>query len=462
MAASNSHLSLKRPNPSGRLTPWLGAAWSRGATVAVTAVLQLWLAATMGADEYGRYLFLMAVVLTCTTVALRGYDTLLLRWTARSLKEEDHPLGYAAQTHCRHQALLACVVCGAFLLIVSTGITFTSQPAAADAYAIAAVVSALGCMVRVTEAQFCGRGMPLRGSLSTWVVPLGCLVLLPAWLAMTGQPLSATLALSAHAALQLGLLAGFRLFGSHGFQHTTRPGRARYTAQQWRAESRQLSLLNLAAMAQSHGIVLLLGTLLSTEAVGQLGVAVKLAALMMLGVEAVNLVSSPRFAAAHASQDQRLLQRHATQAAVLSFGAAVAALAALVTLFPFLLQWIGSSYAAATIPTALLATASLINAGCGSVAELLKMSGHASLCVRAVIVSACVGVMVSVIAIPVWGTLGAAVGQAAAIICWNLLMVRDVYRVLHVHSHVGWPLYRLLTSRPRKNLPGAIPYRDAA
>ncbi len=137
------------------------------------------------------------------------------------------------------------------------------------------------------------------------------------------------------------------------------------------------------------------------------------------------------------------LQRLVTQSA-----RAILALAVPITLVfvlfgeQFLALAFGPDYAAGHTALAILAIGQLVNAGMGSVGVLLNMTGHERDTMRGVAIAAVANVLLSLVLIPLFSTVGAAVATAASPIIWNILLRRAVTRRIQIETMAFGPIHR--------------------
>jgi O-antigen/teichoic acid export membrane protein len=94
----------------------------------------------------------------------------------------------------------------------------------------------------------------------------------------------------------------------------------------------------------------------------------------------------------------------------------------------------GAEYAAAYVPLAILTVGQLVNAGKGSVASLLNMTGHERDTSRILIMAAGMSLALNFSLTPMLGAIGAAIATAATLITWNVVMVRTVRRRIGIRA----------------------------
>jgi O-antigen/teichoic acid export membrane protein len=181
---------------------------------------------------------------------------------------------------------------------------------------------------------------------------------------------------------------------------------------------------------------ILVGTLLGTEQAGVYGAALRTSQLVTFGLTAVNAALAPLASSLHAAGDHRQLQRVLTLAAQGVFAWSLLGGIGLLVLGARILGWFGPGFEAGYGPLAVLAVGQAVNAGCGSVALVLQMTGHQRRVARIFAATAVLNVALDLALIPRLGMVGAAIGTGISMIDWNLALLVLVHRVLGLNPSV--------------------------
>lgn len=147
----------------------------------------------------------------------------------------------------------------------------------------------------------------------------------------------------------------------------------------------------------------------------------------------VGMLIGPRFVALYAKKDLVEIERLAQFSARLAF--MLALLFALIMFFfgGSLLELLyGKSYSQSYNALIILAVGQLINVGCGSVALILNMTGHERETLRTFLFSALVNIVLSLVLVPIWQEIGAAVASAVSLSLWNLGLIGLVRKRLAI------------------------------
>ena len=94
----------------------------------------------------------------------------------------------------------------------------------------------------------------------------------------------------------------------------------------------------------------------------------------------------------------------------------------------------GSEFERGSIALIILCTAQVINAGAGSVNEILNMTGNEMDTALGMTIGAVTNVLLNVMLIPKWGIEGAALATGISLIVWNLILIIRVQKRLGIDS----------------------------
>ena len=166
--------------------------------------------------------------------------------------------------------------------------------------------------------------------------------------------------------------------------------------------------------------------------------AQRTAMLMIFVLTAINTVVAPKFAHLHKSQNHEQLASVAYYSARLL---SVVSFPILIIMFVFpkeILSVFGEEFDSAAIYLQILAVGQFVNAITGSVGYLLSMSGNEKDLRNSSIVSGLIVITLSLILVPLYGGLGAAISVAIAIAMQNLLAVHWVKKRLGINMLMAW------------------------
>lgn len=405
---------------------------SLGATLAVALVL----ARSLGPDGYGVYSYVLAIAGLLSIVAQTGLPQLALRETAHAYASADwHGIVGVWRWSGAVGALgslFAVGICAVSAWLLAEHFSSIQlQTLAAGLAVIPGLVFA-----RTVGGALRGLGHLVAGQLPDLVLrPLLLLVLVIGILAGVGtESLGPATAMACHA-----LAAGLAVLTGLGMWYRWRPpalseAYPRFRHSAWGRAIVPLGLTTAMMLITRQTDILLLGVFVDASNVGIYRIAVQGSQLAGFGLQAVNMVVGPQAVQLHKQADLRRLQRLAV----------IAARAALAIALPLTLVYlvfgdallsaaVGAEYTAAAGALALLAGGHVVNAGMGSVGELLNMTGHEKIVSWTLFAATALNILCNMALIPLFGINGAAAATALTLVVWNSLLAWQVRRHLNIN-----------------------------
>jgi len=385
---------------------------------------------------YGVYAYVYAWINVLSVLTQFGLPTLVVRETARGMAQDRPDLVQGIWRWAgRVTGLLSLALAGigavlAWLLRSSFG----GERLSTFAWAILLVpLVALG---NLRGAALRGLQRVVAGQMPEFLIRPGLLVLLlggAAWL--LGRSLSAAEAMMlnvAAAALAFG-------FGAWMLWRATpspvRAARPRYEGQTWWLSVLPLAFIGGMSLINKQASTIILGFFVPDAEIGIFRVAAQISVLASFGLQAVNLVVAPRFAALYAKGDMARLQRLVTASARVILAMNVGMTLGYVLLGRLFLRLVfGPAYLGAYTPLLILLVGQAVNSAAGSVGMLLNMTRHERDTAKGLAVSAILNVVLNLLLVPLLGIIGAAVATAVSLITWNVLLWWAVRQRLGINS----------------------------
>ena len=188
---------------------------------------------------------------------------------------------------------------------------------------------------------------------------------------------------------------------------------------------------------------LLLGAFIGASAVGIYTPASKTALWVNFILQSINVVIDPTFAILNVRGDRAELQKVISTVTLWVFWSSSAIALFLLIFAKPILGVFGSEFVEAHWVLKILVIGQLVNALCGSVGNLLAMTGYQNKLMLVSIITALINVVLHTIAIPLWGTIGAALSTALALSIWNIWLVAIAIRNLKINPTVFSNLFPL-------------------
>jgi len=196
-----------------------------------------------------------------------------------------------------------------------------------------------------------------------------------------------------------------------------------------------LFIASLLNMPSKRIIIWLLGTFWSTEAVAIYGVATRLKALGTAVLKSLNAVFAPIISGLSGSGELKKLKRLYKTATRWLVSLSLPIYLLLILLAQKFLNLYGEIFVAGAIPLMILCLSEIINSGVGSAGYIVMMSGHPKIHLYNEIVNAVLTIVLSFIAVPKYGVLGAAFAITIAVACVNLIRLIEIYYFLRIHPY---------------------------
>lgn len=408
----------------------------KGISACLGFLCTILLARLLGAEGYGVYAYVLALITLMALPAHAGLPNLIVRETAKGLAQERPDLLKGAwQWAGRVVAVLSPVVmlvAGPVFVAWQGGLGSIGGQTMAWALPLVPLI-ALG---NLRGAALRGLQRVVVGQLPEFLLRPGLFLLLLGGTALLwgGTP-------SPSSAMMLYAVAAFLAFAVGAWllwRHTpeaVRYARPSVDARGWLASSVIFALLAGFRVINIQASTVVLGLFVAPHIVGHFRVAAQVAMLAAFGLQAINMVLAPRFADLWARREKARLQRLVTRSAqaVLAFNLLVTVALVLAGRSFFQLVF-GPEFDSSYVPLLILLVGQMVNSAAGCVDFLLNMTGHERDTAKGMAVAAAVNVVLNVALVPVWGIVGAATATAASMTLWNVLLWWRVRQRLGINS----------------------------
>jgi O-antigen/teichoic acid export membrane protein len=190
----------------------------------------------------------------------------------------------------------------------------------------------------------------------------------------------------------------------------------------------------LIALLMSSIDSIVLGIFSNSSDVGVYSVTLRIATIVGLLLVAVNTVTAPQFAELYAQGKLAAIEKLAMKSARLTVLLGAPVLLVCIVSPALVLGMFGPGFARGATALMILAVGQFINAATGSVGYLLTMSGNEKPMRNSMIVLAIAHLGVSLILVPRYGIIGAAVANAISVASMNLTFFLLVYKKLSIST----------------------------
>ncbi len=426
----------------GTLRQHLARATAGSAALALSSKLlmlltSIVLARWMGVEGYGAYVTAMALVLLLTVPTGLGLPTLVIRLLASYRVHQQWGLMRGLLVRGNQAVLGASLVMALAAAAAIWGLE--------DRLGLVPVVYVLALALIPLTALGAMRSAALRGLHHVILGQLPENLIMPAlflalvagwWLVMGGSA-----ALSPELAILARIVATAAAFGVGAalllrrLPNEFRHARPSYDTRKWARAAGPLLFLGGMSIINTQTDVLMLAAMQGTESAGIYGAAARGAELVAFSLVVVNMAIQPTISRCYAAGEMQRLQRVITTAARVTVALALPA-ALILSLFgrPILGLVFGNEFERGALCLAILCGAQVVNAGAGSVGNILNMTGHERDAALGLALGAFINVVLNAVLVPVWDIEGAALATGMSLVVWNVFLVTRVRRRLSLDS----------------------------
>lgn len=391
--------------------------------IALTFLLQIFLARWMSLDEYGAFLYLFAWLSLFTLLCKLGFDNSAMRFLP----------GYSSTGDVRRIVgfLLFSTGLVAALSLFTAGILHVSMlmfPSLMDGYQSAmkwlvillplnAVATLLAGFMRASHAQRFAEfiEIPFRQI----AVILGC------WgvIQVLGT-LDLGDVLLVYSVVTALILVIFLIRSFSRFPLVKLLRKPMIEGSRWVEVSFALLLSAAMYMIQNQADVLMIGLYMQSSDVALYGVASKISTIMTSGLAAITVFVAPTLAQ-HFSTDTETgqIQKFLSKISLLLVSGSLVVAVSITAVGPFALSLFGNSYVVAYGPLLILVWVRALDAIAGPTGQILVVSGGHWVALVVSGLSAVLNIAGNMVLIPKFGLHGAAVATGLSILVWNFLLL---------------------------------------
>ncbi|MBM7333634.1 polysaccharide biosynthesis C-terminal domain-containing protein [Alloalcanivorax marinus] len=422
-------------NRNGLMKSFIGVGAMKMASIPLGVIVSIVLARSLSISDFGKYTYIMALLQVFVLPLTGGIPQLLTREVAGFKHEKDWG-GYRGLFRVSHLwvAVFSIIIVLAFILAKNT------RPSLLDynqwkLLSIAILIIPVMGLNAVRNGIIKGLGYPSYSELpGNFIQPTVLLAVLFAFIfyldltverAIKAQVISYTVTFFIATIIFLFIKPKIR-----------KSEKAVFRIKEWGSALVPFTFIALMSTFSAQVGILLLGLLGTHEQVAAMRIGERGAQFVVLSLAIVNLVISPYIVKAFKSGNKKELQKLAKYTARGAlFVAAPLAIVLIIFGKEIVTLLFGGEYAGASYwPLAILCVGQVVNVYCGSVGNLLSMSGHERDTLVGQSLSLIVSMLLCVILIPIFGAVGAATGVSIGLITWNILLMFSVSKRLGIKS----------------------------
>jgi O-antigen/teichoic acid export membrane protein len=399
-------------------------------------VTQVLLARWAGPMELGIYVYAFAWCILLSTLAGFGFPMAAYRFIGHGLAHGDQD---AVRGYIRRGRQFA-VIGGVAIAVIGTAIVSMSEqwvPAAHhEALLLALICVPIYTLMVMNGGAAHGLSWFRIAFLPDYVFrPLLLLASMVAIKFAFGT-LSAAIVMALHLGVMvLLMLSQFYLVSARLERHFPE-AQPRYETGLWVRTAIPLLVISLFANYFTEVNLIVARIYLNDNEIGILNAALRTAFLIGFGIYAVDAITIPRAAKIHASGDIPALQRLISNAVLLRFWGALAAVIFLGLTGKYVLALFGSQFVGGYWPLMILALSQLIIAAFGPTVQLLSVSGNQNRCLFVFGLSLVVTIILQGLLIPRLGLNGAALSMLIAVFIQSLWLHAIVMRRMGIRPGI--------------------------
>ena len=388
------------------------------------------LARILGVQDTGLYFLALTITTIATTIANIGLGNVLVRHTAAGAAQDDWAKVHAVARKGTGVALLGAAGLTTLLVLSAGWLSefVLSKPE---------LTTPLRWMALsiLPQAQLLLHAQLLRGlkkiAISQFLRHIDVPVLTMIFLAWLGGMYGVTGAVWSYSLASL-ITATMAIWF---WRRTVRPhhgGAGTVTLRDMLRSGFTLLQSNLMSLLVKSATTLMLGAMSTSAAVAIYSVASRTAMLTRFALMAVNSIAGPKYAALHSKADTQALATTSRRSALLMTLASGPLLLIFLVFPDWVMGLFGEEFVSGSTVLMILAVAQFIAVLCGSVGNLLIMSGNEKQFRNINAISVVVALLLNLILIPQFSAVGAAISVAVAIAIRSLLGTLQVYRRLGI------------------------------
>jgi O-antigen/teichoic acid export membrane protein len=211
----------------------------------------------------------------------------------------------------------------------------------------------------------------------------------------------------------------------------------KYTIKKWHASLLPFSLMAFIVTFNTELASVLLGWLVDNESVAYFKVAMTAVALIALGLSSVNAVIMPNVARLYKNGDLKATQALLTKSVRLSALVSLPIIFTLIIFGEFAIGLLfGENYLQAYPILMILCIGQLVNVSMGSVGLVLNMTGNERSTLKSLALTLLLNLTLLATLVPLNGAIGAAISVSVSLVCWNILMAIDVWKLTKLKTWI--------------------------
>lgn len=412
--------------------------------MAIVFLLSLWITTEYGAELWGNYALVLAILYPVCFFCLIGTDTLTVKHVARSDLSEK----YKNSILIIFAKLIFAITIPTVTALTMLLIFIAPEVLYSSSQNVITTSLLIGISVFLMTWYHFSLGI-LRGlkdivnfGLFQNVLPMMLFFLSLLLLHSVGNGLTITKLLALHSSVYGTLLILIYLVikkRKAKSKHSQICSGNQFGFPEAVKEGLPIMMIALMGMTLTYTDILIISYFHGSQYVAVYDIAIKFSALAALILVAVNAYIMPRVSELYSGKRHDELAALINKCSALIFWASLPFALLGLTIAPFLMGLYGDQFMGGVVSLRLLLIAQFLSAMCGSVSVILQMTGNQSSFQWIFGFAVCVNIFLNLILVPTMGINGAAAATLISTIVWNFASALLVYKRLNI-STIYYPL----------------------
>jgi O-antigen/teichoic acid export membrane protein len=402
----------------------------------LTFIISVALARLLGAEGYGIYSYVFAIISVLAIVVEFGIPTLIIRETSKYLTNNDFGLLKGVLLW-SSRTIITCLIfiqIGALFVSLFIGNKVNELYTHTFYWGLCFLIFiALGALV---NSVLKGLNKVILGQLTeNIIIPAGLLIIVLFVNKIYNKELCASDVMLAHSVAAIFAFVIGIVFLIINVPRQLIFIDPLYMKRKWLSSAFPIAVVNGVGILNNWISIIVIGLFINEDKIGIYRVALQASFLSSSGLQVVNIVLAPQFAQLYAKKNWTVLQE------IVTLGARVALIINILITIVFVIwgrQLLYSIYGKEFIfgyyPLLILLLGQFFNSLTGSVALLLNMTDHEKLTFRVSIITIIINIFLNFLFSYYWNITGAAIASTLSIIISNSILWWLVWKNIEINS----------------------------
>ena len=395
----------------------------RGLGIALAFLLNVVLARTMGAKEYGAYVLCFSWISIIGLIAPMGFDTALIRFVPAYLSKKDFSLLKGIIKQAQNFSLIFSVIIAFIIFFIALILQNHISHSVEKTFLIACTVIPFMVLVRVRQAILQGLKKIIEAFIPESVIrPLSLIILTTILYFISPSFLKAWDIMILTSIIYISLAILMSYWSKKSLPIELNSVKAKFKTKEWLKVALPLFLISGIAVIQARTDIVMLGMFLNAKIAGIYSAANNIATFVAFALFCINTIAAPLISEYYNKGDIKSLQKVLSTSALAIGAFTIPVAIILLVLGHWILLLYGKVFTTAYIALAILIIGQMVNALAGSVGYVMIMTGHQNSVAKIVAIGALANIILNAILIPIWNINGAAIATTITTIWWNTAM----------------------------------------